>query len=179
MLPDSPVHSASDEFVQRLTAAQSVLYGYIRTLLPDRTAAQDVLQQTNLTLWKKSAEYRFDMPLITWACRIAYFNVLACRRKLSRDRLVFDDTVLDFLAERQSERSAGAEDRMETLRACLEKLPSHQRALIGERYAPGGSVQRLAEAQGRTVGSISQTLYRIREELRACIRRNEHQEEIA
>ena len=41
-----------------------------------------------------------------WACRIAYFRVLNYRRKKSREKLVFDDDVLDYLAERQEDRLA-------------------------------------------------------------------------
>ena len=59
--------------------------------------------------------------------------------------------------------------RAAALQACLAKLPEAQRELVERRYAPGGSVQRIAERDGKSVGAISQTLYRLREALRNCV----------
>jgi DNA-directed RNA polymerase specialized sigma24 family protein len=40
-----------------------------------------------------------------------------------------------------------------------------------ERYTSGASVQAIARRMGRPVGSISQTLYRMRAALRDCVLR--------
>jgi RNA polymerase sigma-70 factor (ECF subfamily) len=159
----------ADQFIQDLTASQNSLYGYILSLLPDRAAAQDVLQEVNLTAWQKRADFQPGTSFFAWASKIAYFHVLSQRRKMSRDRLVFDDDVLDYLAERQLERAEEVDRRGEALKKCLEKLPAAQRQLVEQRYAPGGGVQRIAEREGKSVGAISQTLYRIREALMKCV----------
>jgi len=52
----------------------------------------------------------------------------------------------------------------------MEKLPEAQRRLVADRYADALSVGAIAEASGRSVGAVSQTLYRIRQDLLACIR---------
>ena len=159
----------SDQFIHVLTASQNSLYGYILSLLPDRAAAQDVLQEVNLTAWKKRGDFSLGTNFVAWASKIAYFHVLSHRRKMGRDRLVFDDEVLDYLAERQLERIDETDRRATALKRCLEKLPANQRALVAQRYAPGGSVQDIAATAGRKVGSISQSLYLIREALRKCV----------
>ncbi len=158
-----------DEFVRQLTAAQTSLYAYILTLLPDRAAAQDILQETNLTLWHKFNEFQPGTSFLAWGCRIAYFKIQNQRRSLHRDRLVFDDELLEILAEHQSERVAEAEHREEALKKCLGHLPAEQRSLIEKRYAPGASVQTLAASEGKSVGALSQMLYRIRDALLNCI----------
>lgn len=159
----------SDDFVTLLTGSQPSLYACILALLPDRAAARDVLQETNLTLWHKADDFEPGTNFLAWGARIARHHILNHRRKLSRDRLVFDDELFEQLAERQAGRVEDFDRREEALRACLEKLPREQRALVEGRYAPGGSVQRLAEAAGKSVGAISQTLYRIREALLNCV----------
>jgi RNA polymerase sigma-70 factor (ECF subfamily) len=98
---------------------------------------------------------------------------------MSRDRLVFDDEVLDFLAERQLEREVEVSRRGLALKSCLEKLSGAQKQLIEQRYGPGGSVQNIAANEGKSVGAISQTLYRIREALLKCVQQNLAQEELA
>lgn len=163
------VPNESDQFIQDLTASQNSLYGYILSLLPDRAAAQDVLQEVNLTAWQKRGDFSEGTSFVAWASKIAYFHVLSHRRKMGRDLLVFDDDVLDYLAERQVERADEVDQRAKALKRCLEKLPGGQRELVEQRYAPGGSVQDIAEAAGRNVGAISQSLYRIREALLKCV----------
>jgi RNA polymerase sigma-70 factor (ECF subfamily) len=158
-----------DEFIRELTAAQPSLWAYVFSLMPDHAVSQDILQQTNLTLWRKSADFKPGTSFLAWACQVAYFHVLSARRGMRRDRLVFNDEVLAYLAERQSERSAALDDRLLALRGCLEKLPPPSRKLLESRYAPGASVQGLADADGRNVAALSQILYRIREKLLACI----------
>lgn len=175
----SSVPSESDQFIQDLTASQNSLYGYILSLLPDRGAAQDVLQEVNLTAWQKRADFLAGTSFFAWASKIAYFHVLSHRRKLGRDRLVFGDDVLDYLAERQVEREEEVDRRGVALKGCLEKLPGEQRRLIEQRYATGGSVQRIADGAGKSVGAISQTLYRIRETLLRCVEQTLATEELS
>jgi len=160
-----------EEFIRQLTFAQSSLWAYVFSLVPEHAAAQDILQQTNLTLWRKADEFQPGTNFIAWACRAAYFHVLTYRRGLRRDRLVFNDEVFAYLAERQTERvsEAAGGERLAALRQCLEKLPPHSRQLLESRYAPGGSVTELAKADGRSVAALSQVLYRIRDLLLQCI----------
>ncbi len=166
--------SDSAEFVRLLTEAQGPVYGYIMTLLPDRSRARDLLQETNITLWKKAATFQEGTNFNAWACKIAYFHVLSFRRKMAREKLVFGDEILDYLAERNDDRAdeEGADARNQALRRCLLKLPEHHRKLVEARYQPGASVQGLAAEQERSVGSVSQTLYRIRHNLMTCIEKS-------
>ena len=160
----------SDEFVTLLTASQPSLYACILALLPDRAAARDLLQETNLTLWRKADDFEDGTNFLAWACRIARYHILNYRRKAQHDRLVFDEALFAELADRQAARVEEFDFRGEALRRCLEKLSAVQRELVEQRYAPGGSVQRLAAAQGKSEGAISQTLYRLRETLLNCVR---------
>ena len=163
--------SDSEEFVRLLTEAQGPVYGYLLTLIPDRSRARDLLQETNITLWKKAATFEEGTNFNAWACKIAYFHVLSFRRKMAREKLVFDDDILDYIAERNDDRLMQdfTKDRNKALKSCLQKLSEKQRKLVEERYKPGASVQRIAADQERTVGAISQTLYRIRHNLMLCI----------
>ncbi len=159
----------TEEFIELLTGAQSAVFGYIMSLVHDPTKAQDVLQETNITLWRKAEDFELGTNFTAWACRTAYFHVLNHRRKSSREQLVFEDDVLDYLAERQEERAEEVSPRIIALRGCLEKLPDKQRALIDRRYRPGASVQSMAADDGKSEGAISQSLYRIRAVLQQCV----------
>jgi RNA polymerase sigma-70 factor (ECF subfamily) len=142
------------------------------SLWPDRARAADILQKTSATLWQKRAEFVPGSSFLAWARRIARYHVLNERRKLGRDVVVFDETLFQELLARHATRDelvGVPEFQLHALRACLQELGEPQRKLIEARYAVGGSVQRLAEETGKSVGAISQTLYRLREILRNCI----------
>ena len=84
--PDSPI--PGEELVGQLTACQGKLYGYIMSLLPDAHQARDVLQETNLVIWRKAAEYEAGTNFGAWVSRIAFYQVMAHRSRQKRDRHV-------------------------------------------------------------------------------------------
>jgi RNA polymerase sigma-70 factor (ECF subfamily) len=173
--PHQPIQGddRQEQLVQWLTRSQGWLYGHILTLLPDGEAAKDVLQQVNLVLWRKRAEFDPALSFLGWAARIAHFQVLAHVRDRGRERLQLGDDILESLTS-----DAIADDQrcdygpeVSALRSCLEKLGERDRALILERYRPGTSVQGIAEQLGKSVNAVSRSLYRIRGLLSSCIER--------
>lgn len=159
----------TDEFVRLITSAQPALYACILSLLPDRVAAHDILQETNLTLWHKASEFESGTNFLAWASRIARYHVLNYRRKLRRDRLVFDQGLFEELCERQAARVEDSSFYADALRDCLGKLSPDHRSVLESRYSPGGTVKQIAQSRGQSEGAISQLLYRIREALLNCV----------
>jgi RNA polymerase sigma-70 factor (ECF subfamily) len=166
-------HQLTEDFVAKLTGCQSRLYAYITTLEPRSGAASDILQETNVVLCRRAGEYDTKQDFVGWACRVAYFQVLAHRRDAGRDsqRLIFDDAMVGRLADAAAEQSPGYEQRRSALRLCIDKLPDGQRELLTRRYEHGRSIHDVAESLGRPVGSITQTLHRIRKALLDCVQR--------
>jgi RNA polymerase sigma-70 factor (ECF subfamily) len=156
------------EFVLELTASQSRLYGYLVTLLGSVHDARDVLQETNLVLWQKMADFQPGTDFGAWARRCAYFQARAFLRDRKRDRHVFDEDLLQVLAE---EESAEGESKMRelVLRDCLSQLPENQAELIRERYMEGSSIARMCDRLGRKESALKMTLMRIREVLGVCM----------
>ena len=87
--PEPPV-----EFVQLLTSNQSRLYAYVLSLMGDCNQAKDVMQETNAVLWRKANDFELGSNFGAWMLKVAYFQVMAHRQRLTRDRLVFDDEFL-------------------------------------------------------------------------------------
>lgn len=163
--------NATERFVSNLIACQTRVYTYILALLADADLADEVLSETNLVLWRKADEFVEGTDFGAWACTVARYQVLAARQRLARDQVVFDDAVLARIAEAAPERTRDMDARRRALRQCLRSLSRDQQQLIQARYAGDGSVKALAARLGRSVGSISQTLYRLRNLLLACIQR--------
>ncbi len=158
-----------DNPVSQLIQCQDRLYAYILALLADPVAAEDVLQETNLAAAERLADAASISDFTAWLFGVARRQVQDYRRRAARERLQFGDELLDLLADELPAATADMPARQQALRGCLADLPQEHRELILRRYAPGASVQRLAAQLRRTVGVVSQTLYRIRQALAQCI----------
>ncbi len=165
-------HSESQEqFVRRLTEHQNRIYGYIFSLLGDHSRASDVLQETNLVLWRRLDEFQPDRPFLPWALAIARLQVLAHLRDHKRDRLLLDAELVETIG-REAEHAAQQFDAIrEALRHCLELLTPRNRDLVERRYYRGVPLAEIAQTVGRTVGAIKSALLRIRRELAECVKR--------
>src|SRR5262249_18112849 len=151
--------------------SQQRLYVYILSLIGNPTDADEILQNTNLVIWRKSSEFRFGTSFSAWAFRLAYFEVLAFRKQRGRSKLSFDQELLETLAEEAAQRTEGFDIRRRALAKCLEKLSERDRDLVVRRYKEGGSATAISEEIGRTVQAVYQALHRVRTTLLLCIRR--------
>lgn len=160
------------EFMTQITRSQRQLHAFILSMVWNTADADDVLQETNLVLWEKAAEFDSDRPFLPWAMRFAQLQALAwLKRNRRQQRVVFDDDLTRLLADEAAREEAVFEDRRQALAACLQKLPVEQRNLIARRYEPDGSVNAMAEAGGTTPKAVSDRLRRIRHALLQCIQR--------
>jgi RNA polymerase sigma-70 factor (ECF subfamily) len=163
--------SDREQFMMQLTACQNRVYGYLLSLVADRDLAEDLLQQTNLVLWRKADTYEPGTNFISWAFRIAYYEVLAHREQFKRDRHVFSEHVIDLISESAHELDASTEDRVRALSDCVKELPPHHAEIVRLRYADGQSVKEISLTLGRTVSAVKSIAHRIRKALLECIER--------
>ena len=156
------------EFVSQLTKWQGNLLGYLVSLLGDLHDARDVLQATNLALWEKRAEFIAGAEFGPWARKFAYFEALALIRDRKRDKHVFDEDLVEQLAQDTVE--LGDEDeRQLALRDCLTQLKEDQRLLIQQRYRQGGSIRQVMQKSGKKESAVKVSLMRLRKALLLCI----------
>ena len=87
----------SAEFIGLITDHQVDLQAFILSSLGDYSDTLDVLQRTNIVLWKKAAQFRRGAPFLPWALKIAKFEVLAFMRARRRDRHVFCLEVVELM----------------------------------------------------------------------------------
>jgi RNA polymerase sigma-70 factor, ECF subfamily len=161
-----------EPFVDRITSAQQSLFAHILVLLPDVTNASDVLQETNLILWRKREEFRPDQDFLCWAKAIAHYQVLASLKRQRRSRLRFGDTLLSQLAEEAVvPEGPDVEGESVILGQCISELAQSSQELLQLRYSSDLALSEVARRIGRSVDSVRCTLHRIRRELADCIKR--------
>ncbi len=160
------------EFVRELTASQGRLRAFLVSLMPGSPDVGDVLQETNLTLWKSRGRFRPGSNFVAWAFTIARLEVLHQRRRDKRlKRILLSGELLDLLAK-EIPIEDDYEAYLNALETCKEKLSEDQRALIESRYQTGQSVEEHARRTGRNPSALRVALMRIRIALRECIEKS-------
>ena len=94
-------HDRNEQFIRLLTEHQSHLFVYLVSLLGDVHDASNVLQETNIVLWRRSAEFAEGTNFGAWSRTIAHFQLLAyfySRRNLRPRCLARQVLACDFRA---------------------------------------------------------------------------------
>jgi RNA polymerase sigma-70 factor, ECF subfamily len=159
------------EFVQLFTRSQRSLYLFILSQVPNSVDAEEILQETNLVIWRKMDRFQPGTSFPAWSSQIALLEVLKFRERRQRDRLRFSDEFVERVAEEAKVATDRLEERQRALVHCLGKLRKDDRELLEQRYAPGTNGLGLAERLGRPVNSVYQSLGRIRRALIECVNR--------
>ena len=161
-----------DQFVERFVRTQDRIYACVATLLPNRTDAEEVFQQTSLVLWKKWQQFDPSRDFVAWACGIAHHEVRNFLRKhKDKGRVFLSEDVLAQVAQARLEAHDVLEARRQALLRCLDRLEPGNRALLERCYAGKDSIKAIAEGLGQRPNVLYMTLKRLRRALFDCINR--------
>lgn len=160
-----------EEFVRLLGQAQRRLFLYVMSLVPNYTDAEEVLQETNLVLWREFGHFELGTNFTAWACKVAFHQVLAWRKRRQRDRLEFSEVFLAAVADEVSSSAEVLEERAQALASCIDKLPPQHRDMLRLRYNEGQAIEAIAGRVRRTVDAVYRGLSRIRQTLYDCVSR--------
>lgn len=170
-MPSNPREQHIAAFSELIAAHRSRVFGYIYAMLHNMTDAEDVYQQTTLLMWEKFGEFQPGTDFGSWALKIAYYTIKNFQRTQSRKRVFFSEAVMEKVADSYraiDERHAN--ERMEALVACVQRLSSKQQQLLSMRYADGTSLKTIAQREGKSEAAMSMMFGRIRKLLFRCIK---------
>src|SRR3954467_11250694 len=152
-----------------MTKHQRQIFAYIYALVPNRYDAEDLLQETCVVICEKFDEFEEGTDFVAWACQIAYWRVRYSRQKYARSKVVFDQEIVDVIAQTADSLADELDERHEALERCLAKLHPRDRDLLIARYEPGGGVEEAARRSGRTIPTAYKALARLRKLLLDCV----------
>lgn len=152
-----------------MTRHQRQIFAYIYTLVPNRHDAEDLLQETSLVICEKFDQFKEGTDFVAWACQIAWWRIRYARQRFARSKVVFNQDVLEAVAQTAMELAPEVDQRHEALARCLQKLHPRDRELILTRYEPGNGVAEAARRTGRTLEAAYKALHRLRKLLFDCV----------
>ena len=160
-----------DEFLTLFLKHQGDLRAFIGSMIRERSARDDVLQETALVLWREFGRYDRSRSFGAWARGFAANKVLQRLERETRSPMSLPPEALPAVLAAY-ERTEGPDDaRREALEKCLLELPDKSRTLLTLRYEHGLPLAQLAERVHSTMDAAHKALSRIRTKLQACVER--------
>ena len=137
-----------DHFAPRLNA-------YLRRLGTDPATAEEIAQETMVTLWHKAPQYNPQKSsLATWLYRIARNRRVD---NLRRDRLVFldvSDPILEAADETNLVAEVDMQQRKDAVRSALASLPEEQLSVVRLAFFDDLSHSQISEQVGLPLGTV-------------------------
>ena len=154
----------------RLTSAK--LFGVCLRICGDRGAAEEVLSDVYLTIWRRAGAFEPGRASpISWLATIARNRAIDWRRAAGRKAAVTLDD-----APEVADPDPSAEDRLvqgeadRRLHLCLDQLEERQRGAIRTAFFDGLTYAELAVRQGVPLGTMKSWVRRGLAKLKDCLR---------
>lgn len=163
--------SSGEMFSRLLVANQQRIFGYIFSLVHDRQAAAEILQDVSMVLWRKFDRYEAGSDFAAWAMSVARLSIFEWRRRQSKLPLPLEDDELERLADESLSVGFDFEERLKALRDCLKQLAVSDQELLHERYTANEAMSHIADRISVSRVGLYKRLNRIHVSLLGCIQR--------
>jgi RNA polymerase sigma factor (sigma-70 family) len=151
----------------------SKLFGVCLRMLGERHEAEEVLQETYITVWRRAAGFDATRGgAITWLVTLAR-NKAIDRLRQHRERLLGDPLLLEEIADTRPTPPADTEtsQERERLQRCLDALEPSQRRAVREAFFTGATYNELAARCKVPLGTMKSWIRRSLLQLRTCLER--------
>jgi len=141
------------------------VYRFVLRLLQNETAAEDIIGEVFLDVWRQANRFEGRSAVSTWLIAIARFKALSLMRKRRDDRL--DDATAESIEETADdpELVTAKLDKAERLRKCLDALSPEHREIIDLVYYHEKSVGEVAQIVGIPENTVKTRMFYARKKL--------------
>jgi RNA polymerase sigma factor (sigma-70 family) len=154
------------------------LYGLAMRVVGNREWAEDVLQETYITLWRVAGDYRAALsPPMAWMGVIVRSRALDFLRRRASERadaaLELDDAISETVAGDSPNPmdTTQASEQAWALHECLRKLEARQREVLSLAYLRDLSHSELSQQLKLPLGTVKTWIRRGLDQLRGCMAR--------
>ena len=162
-IPPTPAEQVQMLFVRH----EGAIRAFVRALQPSLADADDVLQETFLTVSRKASAFEPGTNFVAWACGIARLKLLENFRQRKRANVLSEAALIALAEEAPPAEATGL--REEALSRCIEKLAPKSRDLLWRRYSGRQDSDAIAVGLGMTSTAVRVALSKARAFLRDCV----------
>jgi RNA polymerase sigma-70 factor (ECF subfamily) len=140
---------------------------FLSRVIRNHDDAEEVIQDTLMTVWQHADDFRGTARVSTWIFGIAYRRALnSLRKSAARSRVLVSE--LEGAEPAVEDVSRETEDR-QLLELGLSSLPAEQRLVIVLAYGVGHSCEEIAEIADCPVNTVKTRMFYARRKLRDVI----------
>jgi RNA polymerase sigma-70 factor (ECF subfamily) len=148
------------------------LFGSVRRILSDKSAAEDAVQEAYVRIWTRARD--FDPAIaspVAWMSTIARHAAIDAVRRGAERISAASATLDDELIERIADPASGGERLMagRRLADCLKNLDEERRGMVLLAYCYGWSREELSQRFQRPVATVKTLLRRGLIALKECL----------
>jgi RNA polymerase sigma-70 factor, ECF subfamily len=157
------------ESLYRLTSAK--LFGVCLRIFPERSEAEEALQDAYLTIWNRAASYQPGRASpISWLVAVTRNRAVDRLRASGKARYApMEDAadIADPAPRADAQLFAASEDAQ--LTGCIDGLETRDAHFIRSAFLGGATYLHLAEAEGTPLATVKSRIRRALIKLRACM----------
>lgn len=146
------------------------IFRYVRNLVGDQHAAEDVAQRVFLNVYRNLGQ--FDQRrgrFATWIYRIARNAALNHLRDTKRSAILYGTSVPELSRESTPQSQAELREQFALLDQAVSRLPEHQRSAWVLFELEGMAHAEIAEIEGIPEGTVKSRISRARQSLRNAL----------
>jgi RNA polymerase sigma factor (sigma-70 family) len=158
-------------FAELYKRTSSKLFGVCLRMLRDRGEAEEVLQETYITVWRRASSFdATKASAMTWLITLSR-NKAIDRLRQHREELLDDPLKLEEAADEDPTPAGAAETSQECRRLehCLDTLEPQQRSSVREAFFTGATYNELATRCKVPLGTMKSWIRRSLMQLRTCL----------
>ena len=146
------------------------LYGFLYRLTGRAAAAEELINDTMLVVWRSAAAFEGRSAVSTWVFGIAYRKARKELERTRRDRSAVPLDQVVLVEPVDADRRLRRTEIRERLTAALEQLSLEHRAVIELTYFGGHSYREIAEIVGCPENTVKTRMFHARRRLRPILR---------
>ncbi len=159
------------QFMSLLSLNYQRIYSFILMLVANHNNADDIMQETSVLMYEKFNSFKKGSDFLAWAKTIAKYKTLEFLKKQQRDKVVFNQEIVDLIEQDSHDCLRRHDEWLEALRKCISRLSRPDRQLLHIRYHENTSVIAIAKRFGCSFQKIYRDMVRINNLLFRCIKR--------
>jgi RNA polymerase sigma-70 factor, ECF subfamily len=146
------------------------LYRFISRLVNDTAAAEDLMNEVFLEVWRQANRFQGRSSVSTWLYGIARFKALSFLRG-RREEALDEDAAAELVDPADNPGTVmEKKDKAELLHACLGRLSAAHRAVVDLVYYHEKSVEEVAEIMGIPKATVKTRMFNARNRLAVLLR---------
>lgn len=154
-----------------------MLLRFLRASVADRSAVDDLFQETFMVAWRRLDDFDRSRPFAPWLRGIAGNVVLTYYRRVKRAPMLVDSESVEYLQQAFDgfDRTAGDtyQEKLDTIEDCLARMPEIYRIPVSLRYRDECGLESIAKKLSLATEAVKKRLQRGKAKLLDCLKRKQ------